>query len=124
MHAIYPYVVQKITIVTEEEKAYYSLLSRRFRLTQRTLTLVVTNLLTTLWSTICQVIEKDVKGRASRGIFIEGPMGTGKTTSLLYLQDKLKSVNIPALLIDASFDSAEIVDYLRWFCERKFAVLS
>lgn len=124
MHAIYPYVVQKITIVTEEEKAYYSLLSRRFRLTQRTLTLVVTNLLTTLWSTICQVINKDVKGRASQGIFIEGPMGTGKTTSLLYLQDKLKSINIPALLIDASFDSAEIVDYLRWFCERKFAVLS
>lgn len=122
---MYLYVIQTITVGTEEEQAYYNLLSNRFLLLRRTLTLIVTNLLTTLWSTIDKVITNDMDDRrTSHGIWIEGPMGTGKTSSLFYLLYKLQSRDIPALLIDASSDKAEFANYLRWFCERKFAVWS
>ena len=77
-----------------EEYNYFSTVHSRASLS-RGMQLVVTKLLKELWSLVKEVIHGSVSmqtlpSQKGRGVWIEGPMGTGKTTALLYLHQKLK----------------------------------
>ena len=83
-------------------------------------TLVISQMLLSIWSIVSIALDKGCPHDMTRkyGLFIEGPKGTGKTTSLLYLWKKLRDNNTPVLWIGPRFGE-RCADYLRCFCERK-----
>lgn len=56
-----------------------------------------------------------------QGLSISGLMGTGKTTSLLFLYHRLKTNGRHVLQI-ASSSSMLCLPYLQWYCTGMFAV--
>ena len=77
-----------------------------------------------MMSTIKRVIRGDeVTVPEKTGLMITGPKGTGKSTSFLYLREKLKDQGIPLLVISLSFNSIEFFEYLNWFFKGNFVLL-
>ena len=106
-----------------EEYNYFSRVYRR-ALLSRGIRLVVTKLLKELWLVVEDVIGAKAGSvsmplRKGRGVWIQGPMGTGKTTSLLYLHHKLKEKGF--IVLNISLHKMQgYREYLAWFCKGKF----
>ena len=61
-------------------------------------------------------------GPKGRGLLIDGPMGTGKTTSLLYFHKKLKEKGRRSMLKILLHRPGTFCPYLQWCCKGMFVV--
>ena len=110
--------MQDIDTLSEEEIEYYCSFTGRSSITLKGRKIVVSSLLTTLWEIIEKVMNKTATEAQQEGLWIHGPMGTGKTTSLLYLAKKLKIEDCVVLM--SSISPTE--EYLKWFCESMLVI--
>ena len=119
---VFVYFMQNIAINDIKEGIYFDALL--INLNTDCATIIVTKVFKEMMSTIKRVIRGDeVTVPEKTGLMITGPKGTGKSTSFLYLHEKLKDQDIPLLVIWPSFDSTYFLQYLNWFFEGNFVLL-
>ena len=114
--------MQDIAINDIKEGIYFDALL--INLNTNCATVILTKVFKEMMSTIERVICKDkVTVLEKTGLMITGPKGTGKSTSFLYLREKLKDQGIPLLVISPSFNSFQFLEYLGWFFKGNFVLL-
>ena len=119
---VFVYFMQGIAINNIKQRQYFDELL--INLDTTCATIVVPEAFKEMMSTIERVIRGDeVTVPEKRGLMITGPKGTGKSTSFLYLHEKLKDQGIPLLVIWPSFNSTDFLQYLNWFFEGNFVLL-